>query len=377
MTDYPQLGPTRTTRSQRLSRLPYPHHRPPSPYVPDTRRPPSPTLSSVSNISADTTTPAPPKKQKKQRLDNTDRKRICKYHEDHPNSRQEDIASQFGVERSTISKILKQKSKWLTASDHLADRVAKHRPSKFPEVEEELRRWVSSCSLPISDVSIRERAKQIARALCIPEEKFKASSGWVENFKTRAGIQKGLYQPSASGSGNARLIDTNVLSPLNPAFAASVEAMSPNQGDDEMDEADEDAEHDLVEHHQPYQQPPSPHVHPHHNLLPTPTASSSSHSPTLQYPDPPTLQYPDPSTDHHSSASRHSKQEYFQRPPTPDIDATVTLPQAEYHLDTLIRFFDDPRTGRGDLISPQERDVLDAIKIVLFQEGQGINAFVR
>jgi len=36
---------------------------------------------------------------------------------DHPNARQEDIGTAFGVERSTISKILKDKDRWLNISD--------------------------------------------------------------------------------------------------------------------------------------------------------------------------------------------------------------------------------------------------------------------
>lgn len=57
--------------------------------------------------------PAAARKHKKQRLYNVDRKRICEYHNKNPNAKQEDIARQFKVERSTISKILKHKDKWL------------------------------------------------------------------------------------------------------------------------------------------------------------------------------------------------------------------------------------------------------------------------
>lgn len=43
-----------------------------------------------------------------------------------PDMRQEDIAAQFGVERSTVSKILKNRAKWLKVS---ADED--HRSAKF------------------------------------------------------------------------------------------------------------------------------------------------------------------------------------------------------------------------------------------------------
>jgi hypothetical protein len=48
-------------------------------------------------------------------------------------------------------------------------------------------------SVTLSDHNIRTRAKEIARNLQISEEKFKASSGWVENFKHRHNIKRGVW----------------------------------------------------------------------------------------------------------------------------------------------------------------------------------------
>lgn len=39
---------------------------------------------------------------------------------------------------------------------------------------------------------IRTKAKEVALAQNIPDEKFKASSSWVAGFKCRAGIQHGI-----------------------------------------------------------------------------------------------------------------------------------------------------------------------------------------
>lgn len=69
----------------------------------------------------------PRAKQRKQRLFNVDRKAICVYHAENPNARQEDIAARYGVERSTISKILKHKTKWMNVPEDDEMRVAKHR----------------------------------------------------------------------------------------------------------------------------------------------------------------------------------------------------------------------------------------------------------
>ncbi|KAF8635997.1 hypothetical protein AX15_000159 [Amanita polypyramis BW_CC] len=139
-------------------------------------------------------TPAPRVKHKKQRLCNQQRRDICLYAEAHPNARQEDMASLWQVERSTVSKILKNRDKWLRLSQDEHNYIAKHRTSKFPEIEADLEPWLEECNskkVPITDALIRSKAKEIAQRHRISEERFKASSGWIENFKLRQGIKSG------------------------------------------------------------------------------------------------------------------------------------------------------------------------------------------
>ena len=72
-------------------------------------------------------------KHKKHRLRDVDRKSICIYHLTNPNARQEDIGAFFGVERSTISKILKEKDRWMNISEEdECDQSVKHRYPEFP-----------------------------------------------------------------------------------------------------------------------------------------------------------------------------------------------------------------------------------------------------
>ncbi|TFY68822.1 hypothetical protein EVG20_g3397 [Dentipellis fragilis] len=150
-----------------------------------------------------------PGKQRKQRLFNVDRKAICVFHKENPTMRQEDIAARYGVERSTISKILKQKTKWMNVPEGEELRVAKHRPSKFPEIESELANWLLEChetKTILSDSNIRAKAKQVSKALQIPDDKFKASSGWVENFKHRHGIKRGVWHGYGLNTRRARAL---------------------------------------------------------------------------------------------------------------------------------------------------------------------------
>ena len=56
-----------------------------------------------------------PTSKPKRRLTNKQRRDICLYLEEHPTSRQEDIARLWDVERRTVIKILKHKTKWMSA----------------------------------------------------------------------------------------------------------------------------------------------------------------------------------------------------------------------------------------------------------------------
>ncbi|KAL5512805.1 hypothetical protein ACEPAG_3071 [Sanghuangporus baumii] len=146
---------------------------------------------SFAPVPSDTTTIKP-----KRRLQNRQRKEICQYFMENPNSRQEDIAARWGVERSTVSKILKNKHRWLAVSESDDTVQAKHRPPKFATIELHMQSWLVECresKTVISDAMIRARARELARELDIPEDKFKASAGWVENYKHRANIKKGIW----------------------------------------------------------------------------------------------------------------------------------------------------------------------------------------
>lgn len=53
------------------------------------------------------------RKQRKQKLTDDQRREICIFAEKNPTMRQEDIAAKWFIERSTVSKILKDKKKWV------------------------------------------------------------------------------------------------------------------------------------------------------------------------------------------------------------------------------------------------------------------------
>ncbi len=73
--------------------------------------------------------------------------------------------------------------------------------------------------MQLTDSVIRNKAKEVAKQLQIPEDKFKASSGWVENFKHRHGIRRGQFH----GNGrNARLGRLHSVSGDSAHFGLSI-----------------------------------------------------------------------------------------------------------------------------------------------------------
>jgi Tc5 transposase DNA-binding domain len=111
--------------------------------------------------------------------------------------------------------------------------IGKQRPSKFPQIEELLREWLietRASNIALSDALIRQKAKDTARSLDISEEKFKASSGWVENFKHRHGIRGGVWHGDGKDTRHARTVEAEAgavdqtaidMSRMNPEIMMS------------------------------------------------------------------------------------------------------------------------------------------------------------
>jgi centromere protein B len=138
---YRPLTPTALTANSLLSYSSFDHPYSGHPQVSTTshaydHRPPSPALSTVSSRSdlghhdtPDVHRDSPDRdsqsltrpKPKKAKLTNALRKEICLYQQHHPHQKQEEIAQRFGVERSTVSKILKEKKTWLNIEDGVAE----------------------------------------------------------------------------------------------------------------------------------------------------------------------------------------------------------------------------------------------------------------
>lgn len=207
----------------------------------------------------------------KAKLTDAQKKEICTLKLETPNIRQDDLAARFGVERSTVSKILKDTARWMNPAAWLPERrkesaaatsvpfvslfrlrAAPVAPSltsvvsffpassitRFVELEGPLTVWLHAQSSHGDrnppDQTIKERALEIASSLGWPAEKFKASSGWLDGFKARHDLFKHAQHsgsdgtPSASTSRRSSPVK-KTTSPLQQvvASASSVAASSP------------------------------------------------------------------------------------------------------------------------------------------------------
>ncbi|CAN9196467.1 unnamed protein product [Alternaria alternata] len=100
-------------------------------------------------------------------LTDSDRRRMCQYHEENPTVKQTEIGAMFGVERSTVSKVLRQKEKYLYQDDGSRSPI-KRSKGKFPDIERALSNWARNHQrqgLPLSDAIIREKARFFAQTV--------------------------------------------------------------------------------------------------------------------------------------------------------------------------------------------------------------------
>ncbi|KIM43382.1 hypothetical protein M413DRAFT_10054 [Hebeloma cylindrosporum] len=367
-------------------------------------RAPSPAPSSTSQQSSagpPESSKSRPLKHTKHRLRDADRKEICLYHLSHPHARQEDIGGVFGVERSTISKILKEKDKWLNLTEEETnDPLSKHRPSKFPEVEEEmlksLQAWADQ-GTNITDQLIRNRALDIAKSFGISADRFKGSSGWIENFKHRHDIQRGEWLKAVKSSQNA---GTHPLSfgppssssssiPLPPPPAAGVpptpvimaydqrmQGLPSSPSSRDPPQTHEAHASRYQQHHDATQ---SPLIHASGSTGPTDvmdgSPSSSVHTPPRMHSQLHSIQHspedgPDTYTPqpmagyaHHHHQHHHQAQMYGVVP-EPAMMRPPTLQEANDAMDLVIEYLD--KVAPVDLLKGNERQAITDVKCALF-----------
>src|ERR1700737_494409 len=142
-------------------------------------------------------------------LSTSDKRKICEVHKAHPGLKHEDLAQYMVdqhkfklVDRTTISKILRSKEKWMNMDTCVREgNVRRARVGKWPQLEKALVLWFGQVKARrgvVTDDVIMQKAKELRDSFGIYDTKFKLSHGWLQNFKTQNGI-KVYYQHDESG----------------------------------------------------------------------------------------------------------------------------------------------------------------------------------
>lgn len=125
----------------------------------------------------------------KVKLTHEDKRRIVEIARSNTSLRQEDIAQQYGVDRSTISKILISAHRWTGPPQPPAlplPKPVKHTGGRFPAIEQRMHEWMDaqhSAGYEIRDSIAREKAKEIAKMMGFTDDRFKASAKWLDKVR--------------------------------------------------------------------------------------------------------------------------------------------------------------------------------------------------
>lgn len=156
----------------------------------------------------------------------------------------------FGVERSTVSKVLRQREKYLFPEDRSLSPV-KRAKGKFPDIERALSNWVRNSQkqgIPLTDATIKEKARFFATTVGSSDSHLKAnSSSWLEKFKQKNGIaggkltrrasetnvsESGSLNPDSNGPSASQT--PNGISPTSPSGMPSPSPLSATRSDDDL-----------------------------------------------------------------------------------------------------------------------------------------------
>lgn len=123
-----------------------------------------------------------------------------------------DVAKEYGMARTTVSSILKNKEtiKAADVAKGVTSICRKQRPQILDEMEKLLLMWIEEKKMAgdsVSEAIICKKAKQIHSDLqrgmlvtSIQSDDFKASRGWFENFKKRSGMHIVVRHEEADSS---------------------------------------------------------------------------------------------------------------------------------------------------------------------------------
>jgi len=174
---------------------------------------------------------------------------MCQYAEDHPGVKQTDIGARFGVERSTVSKVLRHKEKYLGQEDRSSSPI-KRTKGKGVDIEKALQNYVRNAQkagIALTSDDLREKAHLFSTTMGPAADTFSksGSSAWLDKFMLKHGIGHSKLMRRASETNipdSARASPSlsasqpsSAISPASPSGHLSPSPLSANRSDDDKD----------------------------------------------------------------------------------------------------------------------------------------------
>jgi Tc5 transposase DNA-binding domain len=134
------------------------------------------------------------------RLNEKQKALVCEYRQKNPRINYEEIGKwakkefklQFAPDPTTVGRILRNSTRYESIQPQNA-RLLKACVVKHPHLEQAMATWVLQMEhqkICLSNDLIQHKARTLATMMGIPAESFKASNGWLANFKTRNGLKQ-------------------------------------------------------------------------------------------------------------------------------------------------------------------------------------------
>ncbi|KAI1150162.1 hypothetical protein F4825DRAFT_21846 [Nemania diffusa] len=210
---------------------------PPPPLIPSPGQVPWPSLQTNPSQSYQSPVPIPsvlaPQRQQpklptintsqpRRTLTDQDRRDMCKFADENPGVKQHDIGLRFGVERSTVSKVLRRKDQYLNQEDRSASPVKKNKGKSSPDIERALANWVrgqQKKGVIVNDYEMEEKAKVFCTGSDIPLKTI--TTAWIEKFKQKHGMGPGRLIRRASETAIPDSTRLDRLDTESPTVSAS------------------------------------------------------------------------------------------------------------------------------------------------------------
>ncbi|KAL2255847.1 hypothetical protein VTK26DRAFT_2623 [Humicola hyalothermophila] len=196
---------------------------------------------------------SPQTSQPRKTLTDEVRRNMCLYAEQNPGAKQTDIGARFGVERSTVSKVLRHKEKYLSKDpeERSSSPIKRTGKGKGSDVEKTLSNWVlkqQRAGLTVARDEINEKIRLFASTTPGGDSLLKVYNGaWIEKFMLRHNLKPSKLVRRASEtniSDSVRASDSpwlapsqppGVISPASPSSHISPSPLSAQRSDDEKE----------------------------------------------------------------------------------------------------------------------------------------------